>query len=127
VTARISTTMLVRFEPDQPGLCAHLDAVKPVSPSAPGCEDCLSIGMVWLNLRICMTCGHVGCCDRSRNRHARAHHQRTGHAIVRSIEIGESWAWCYLDDQLLPSAMETQPSTSPGNNTSGTGKQTRSP
>ncbi len=119
--------MLIRFEPDQPGLCTHLDAIKPVNPSAPGCEDCLSIGMVWLNLRICMTCGHVGCCDRSRNRHARAHHERTGHAIARSIEIGESWAWCYLDDQLLPSAMETQPSTSPGNNTSGTGKQTRSP
>ncbi len=127
MTARISTTMLVRFEPDQPGLCAHLDAIKPVNPSAPGCEDCLSIGMVWLHLRICMTCGHVGCCDRSRNRHARAHHERTGHAIARSIEIGESWAWCYLDDQLLPSAMETQPSTSPGNNTSGTGKETRSP
>jgi hypothetical protein len=126
VTARISTTMLVRFEPDQPGLCTHLDAVKPVNPSAPGCEGCLSIGMVWLHLRICMTCGHVGCCDRSRNRHARAHHERTGHAIVRSIEIGESWAWCYLDDQLLP-ARQTQPGTSPSNNTSGTGKETRSP
>ncbi len=79
VTARISTTMLVRFEPGQPGLCTHLDAIKPVKPSAAGCEDCLSIGMVWVHLRICMTCGHVGCCDRSRNRHARAHHERTGH------------------------------------------------
>ena len=125
--ARISTTMLVRFEPEQPDRCAHLDAIKPVTPSAPGCEDCLSIGMAWVHLRICMTCGHVGCCDDSRNRHARAHHERTGHPVIRSIEPGESWAWCYLDDTLLPPAQQTQPSTHPSDDTSGPGKETRSP
>ena len=127
MTARISTTMLVRFEPDEAGLCTHLDAIKPVTPSAPGCEDCLSIGMVWIHLRICMTCGHVGCCDDSRNRHARVHHECSGHPVVRSIEPGETWGWCYLDDTPLPPAQQAQPSTSPRDDTPGKGKQTRSP
>ncbi len=119
--------MLVRFEPDQHDRCTHLGATQLVAPSAPGCEDCLSIGVVWVHLRICMTCGHVGCCDDSRNRHARAHHELSGHPVVRSIEPGESWGWCYLDDTLLPSAQQTQPSTPPSDDTSGTGKETRSP
>jgi CPA2 family monovalent cation:H+ antiporter-2 len=123
VTARISTTMLVRFEPGQPSRCSHLDAIGPVTPSAPGCEDCLSIGVVWIHLRICMSCGHVGCCDDSRNQHARAHHERTGHPVVRSLEPGETWGWCYLDDTLLPPAQQTQPSVSPSDDTSGTGKE----
>ena len=127
MTARISTTMLVRFEPDQAGPCTHLDAIKPVTPSAPGCEDCLNIGMVWAHLRICMTCGHVGCCDDSRNRHARVHHECSGHPVVRSIEPGETWGWCYLDDTPLPPAQQAQPSTSPRDDTPGKGKQTRSP
>ena len=122
--ARISTTMLVRFEPDQPGRCTHLDAIQPVAPSAAGCEDCLNIGVVWVHLRICMTCGHVGCCDDSRNRHARAHHERSGHPVVRSIEPGEFWGWCYLDDVLLPPAHRTQPSASSSDGAYGTGKGT---
>jgi uncharacterized UBP type Zn finger protein len=72
-----------------------------VSPSADGCEDCLLSGDRWVHLRMCMTCGHVGCCDSSKNRHARAHHAATAHPIVASIEPGESWRWCYPDQMYL--------------------------
>ena len=78
--------------------CAHLDQVRPVRPSAKGCEDCLKSGSRWLHLRICLTCGHVGCCDSSPNRHARAHFHATEHPIIRSFEPGEDWVWCYVDD-----------------------------
>jgi len=78
--------------------CTHLDQVRPVRPSAQGCEDCLKTGSRWVHLRICLTCGHVGCCDSSPNRHARAHFRATGHPIIRSFEPGENWIWCYVDD-----------------------------
>jgi CPA2 family monovalent cation:H+ antiporter-2 len=71
-----------------------------------------------------MTCGHVGCCDDSRNQHARAHHERSGHPVVRSIEPGEFWGWCYLDVTLLPPAQRTQPGTSFSDGASGPGKGT---
>src|SRR5690242_14883568 len=64
----------------------------------PGCEDCLAAGTKWVHLRICVTCGHVGCCDDSPERHATAHHRASGHAIIRSLEPGESWSWCYVDE-----------------------------
>jgi len=66
-------------------------------PSARGCEDCLRIGASWVHLRICMTCGHVGCCDSSPNRHATAHNRAVGHPIIKSLEPGEDWGWCYPD------------------------------
>ena len=66
-----------------------------------GCEDCLREGGVWLHLRICLTCGHVGCCDDSPNRHATAHHHATTHPIIRSLEPGEDWSWCYADEVAL--------------------------
>ena len=78
--------------------CTHLDQVRPVRPSAQGCEDCWKTGSRWVHLRICLTCGHVGCCDSSPNRHARAHFRATGHPIIRSFEPGENWIWCYVDD-----------------------------
>ena len=79
--------------------CTHLDTVAAVTPSSEGCEDCLRIGGHWVHLRICMTCGHVGCCDVSPNRHARAHWQANpGHPIIRSFEPGEDWWWCYEDE-----------------------------
>lgn len=78
--------------------CSHLDQIHPVKPSAAGCEDCLRIGGSWVHLRICMTCGHMGCCDSSPNRHATKHHHSTGHPIVRSMEPGEDWGWCYTDE-----------------------------
>jgi uncharacterized UBP type Zn finger protein len=69
-----------------------------VYPSARGCEECLRTGDDWVHLRICLTCGHVGCCDSSKNRHARAHFHGTGHPVMRSIERGDRWAWCFVDE-----------------------------
>ncbi len=79
--------------------CTHVDQVKieQLPASVPGCEDCLRIGGKWLHLRICLTCGHVGCCDDSPNRHASAHASESSHPIIRSLEPGEDWCWCYLD------------------------------
>jgi uncharacterized UBP type Zn finger protein len=86
--------------------CTHLDSVKVMQlpDSVEGCEDCLREGSVWLHLRMCLTCGHVGCCDDSPGRHATAHHDRTGHHLIRSLEPGEQWSWCYEDElgMLIP-------------------------
>ena len=79
--------------------CNHLDVIAPVSPSADGCEDCLAAGSTtWVHLRLCETCGHVGCCDSSPERHATKHFHITSHPIVRSFEPGEEWFWCYVDN-----------------------------
>jgi hypothetical protein len=78
-------------------VCAHLDSVQEVTPSSTGCEDCLRTGDQWVHLRTCMTCGHVGCCDSSPNRHATAHFQSEHHPLVRSYEPGENWWWCFED------------------------------
>ncbi len=80
-------------------LCSHRDRVKLAHLPAvvAGCEDCLRAGDKWLRLRICLGCGHVGCCDDSPNRHATAHAGAAGHPIIRSLEPGEEWAWCYID------------------------------
>ena len=78
--------------------CTHLDEIRPVRPSADGCEDCLRIGGRWVHLRLCLTCGHVGCCDSSPNRHASAHARAEGHPLVQSLEPGERWIWCYVDE-----------------------------
>ncbi len=79
--------------------CTHLDQVHVFElPSAvDGCEDCLAMGGKWLHLRICLSCGHVGCCDDSPNRHARAHAASDSHPIIRSLEPGEEWSWCFVD------------------------------
>lgn len=77
--------------------CTHLDQVKEVQPSAEGCEGCLKTGDPWVHLRICLICGHVGCCDSSVNKHARKHFEETGHPIIQSFEPGEKWRWCYID------------------------------
>jgi len=81
-------------------VCTHLDqiAVRDLPESVEGCEDCLKTGDKWLHLRICLTCGHVGCCDNSPNRHATAHARATSHPIIRSLEPGEDWNWCYIDE-----------------------------
>lgn len=78
--------------------CDHLAQAREVTPSANGCEDCLRTGDRWVHLRLCMTCGHVGCCDSSPNKHARAHFHEVGHPLVRSFEPGEDWWWCYADE-----------------------------
>jgi uncharacterized UBP type Zn finger protein len=83
--------------------CSHLDRVKvtQLPEAVDGCEDCLAMGGKWLHLRICLECGHVGCCDDSPNRHATAHNHASGHPIIRSLEPGEIWSWCYVDELLL--------------------------
>jgi uncharacterized UBP type Zn finger protein len=82
--------------------CEHLAEVREVTPSANGCEDCLRSGDAWVHLRVCMTCGHVGCCDSSPNRHATAHwRSHSEHPIVRSFEPAENWWWCYQDNLLF--------------------------
>jgi CPA1 family monovalent cation:H+ antiporter len=84
------------------GNCAHLrDAPRVVQPRTPeGCEECLRDGTRWVHLRLCLTCGHVGCCDSSVMKHATAHFHETEHPVMRSIEPGEAWRWCYVDDLL---------------------------
>ncbi len=82
--------------------CAHLDQVRDVEPdSTAGCGDCLAVGSRWVHLRMCLSCGHVACCDSSPNRHATAHAGASGHAVIRSMEPGEDWRWCYVDRTLV--------------------------
>jgi uncharacterized UBP type Zn finger protein len=78
--------------------CKHVKEIKKVTPSAQGCEDCLKIGATWVHLRLCLTCGHVGCCDSSPNRHATKHFHGAKHPIIQSFEPGEDWRWCYVDE-----------------------------
>ncbi|MGH9943661.1 MAG: ubiquitin carboxyl-terminal hydrolase 14 [Pyrinomonadaceae bacterium] len=82
-------------------LCTHLDTSREVTPGSDGCEECLKTGDAWVHLRLCLSCGRVGCCDSSPNRHATKHFRQTGHPIVRSFEPGEEWAWCYVDETEL--------------------------
>src|SRR5215469_6052760 len=83
-------------------VCAHVaDHVKKVKASSRGCEDCLKMGDTWVHLRMCLECGHVGCCDSSKNRHARAHFHATQHPIILLAERGEDWRLCYLDEVYL--------------------------
>ncbi len=83
--------------------CTHLDQVRvfQLPEQVDGCEDCLAIGGEWLHLRICLECGHVGCCDDSPNRHATAHAHDSEHPLIRSLEPGEDWSWCYVDRTLM--------------------------
>ena len=78
--------------------CEHLKEIKPVEPHSTGCEDCLKIGGRWVHLRLCESCGHVGCCDSSPNTHATKHFHSSDHPIIKSFEPGENWGYCYVDD-----------------------------
>jgi CPA2 family monovalent cation:H+ antiporter-2 len=85
--------------------CSHLDQVRPVTPGTPaGCEECLKTGSWWVHLRLCLTCGHVGCCDSSPGKHASNHFYSSHHPLVKSYEPGEDWAWCYADRTMLEPA-----------------------
>jgi uncharacterized UBP type Zn finger protein len=77
--------------------CTHLDQVKPVRPTTKGCEECLRTGDRWVELRLCLTCGQVGCCDSSKNKHATKHFRETGHPLIQSLQTGDDWRWCYID------------------------------
>jgi monovalent cation/hydrogen antiporter len=83
--------------------CDHLDELpSDVEPSTrAGCEDCLRIGSSWVHLRMCLTCGHIGCCDSSPNQHATGHYEEVGHPVMRSFEPGEDWRWCYADEMVV--------------------------
>ena len=83
--------------------CTHLDQIEFIEPpdEIAGCEECLKTGDRWVHLRMCQTCGHIGCCDNSPGKHATAHHQDTGHPIIRSAEPGEDWSWCYVDEVMM--------------------------
>jgi uncharacterized UBP type Zn finger protein len=76
--------------------CEHFSAIQPVAPSVNGCEDCLGIGAKWNELRVCLTCGHVGCCEDSEHAHALQHFNATGHPMIASYEPGDTWGWCYI-------------------------------
>lgn len=80
------------------GGCSHLDEARNVEPVSDGCETCLEQGMTWVHLRLCLSCGHVGCCNASEGKHAFKHFEQTGHPIVRSHEPGEIWSWCWIDE-----------------------------
>lgn len=78
-------------------VCEHVREAKDLRPGKRVCEECVQMGDGWVHLRLCLTCGHVGCCDSSKNKHATKHFQSTKHAVIRSIERGEEWGWCYVD------------------------------
>jgi len=81
-----------------PQECTHLDQIKFKQTNKRECEECVKIGDTWVHLRLCLVCGKVGCCDSSKNKHATKHFHKTKHPLVRSIEPGESWIWCYVDE-----------------------------
>ncbi len=97
----IDTAAPVPFSPDLGVGCTHLDHVHEVTPGTQGCKECLETGDRWVHLRVCLECGHVGCCDSSPNKHAAGHNHATGHPVMRSIEPGETWGWCYEDEVML--------------------------
>ncbi len=96
----MSVTVEFRTKADET-ICDHLDQITTVTPGTEGCEECLKTGDPWLHLRICMVCGHVGCCDSSINKHATKHFHATGHPIMKSFEPGEKWGWCYVEEVFL--------------------------
>jgi len=83
--------------------CTHgnMITIKEVNPGTKGCEECMKIGDTWVHLRICLTCGHVGCCDQSKNKHATKHFKETKHPIIQSFQPGEKWKYCYIDHEYL--------------------------
>lgn len=93
--------------------CSHLGTIRKVKPSARGCEECLKTGSEWVHLRICRTCGHVGCCDQSPGRHATAHHRATGHLIIEGYDPPEGWGWCYADEVFFDLGNDTTPQDGP--------------
>ncbi len=85
--------------------CTHLDQIKITTTTTRVCPECVKMGDTWVHLRLCLICGHVGCCDSSKNKHATKHFKHIGHPLIRSIEPGERWMWCYVDE-LEPGELE---------------------
>ena len=84
--------------------CTHLNEIGAVTPHTQGCEECLKTGDAWVHLRLCLSCGHVGCCDSSPNRHATAHFHSSHHPVVQSFQPDEDWMYCYEDDIVMTPA-----------------------
>jgi len=84
-----------------PAYCKHVSETREVKPGTDGCEECLAMGDTWVHLRLCLTCGHVGCCDSSKNKHATKHFHAVKHPVIRSLEPGETWGWCYIDERVF--------------------------
>ncbi len=98
----VDTARVVDVHVPASAVCVHASSIRPVVPTAPGCVECLRTGDTWIHLRLCLSCGHVGCCDSSPNRHAAAHAGSDEHPVMASAEPGEHWAWCYLDSREMP-------------------------
>lgn len=81
--------------------CPHVAGVADVTPLSRGCQECLAAGATWFHLRLCRSCGHVGCCDQSQGRHATAHFHATGHPMIEGYDPPEGWGWCFIDNQLV--------------------------
>jgi len=98
--------MKAHDEVDLSNACEHVTDEMPRRVHRPtsGCKECIAMGSRWVHLRVCLTCNHVGCCDDSPNRHATAHNRATHHTVITSGEVGETWAYCYADDQFLSNA-----------------------
>ena len=84
--------------------CAHLDSIQTTATNKHVCEECVKTGDTWVHLRLCTNCGHVGCCDSSKNKHATKHFRSTQHPIIKSAERGEDWMWCYVDEDYVDEA-----------------------
>ena len=93
--------------------CPHASGIRNVTPSALGCEECLKIGSEWVHLRLCRTCGHVGCCDSSPHRYATKHFHKTRHPIIEGYDPPEGWGWCYIDEIVLDLGEDTTPHNGP--------------
>ena len=93
--------------------CTHLDSVAVVTPGTLGCEECLKTGGRWVHLRLCRTCGHVGCCDSSPGKHATGHFHATGHPIIEGYDPPEGWGWCYVDKRFIDLGDDTTPQRGP--------------
>ncbi len=81
--------------------CDHINHITTREPNTTGCEECIKMGDHWVHLRTCLTCGHVGCCDDSKNKHATRHFIQTQHPLIASKEPGETWGWCYIDKKMF--------------------------
>ena len=87
--------------------CTHLDQIEVTTSDERVCPECVKLGDTWVHLRLCLTCGHVGCCDSSKNKHATKHFRRSKHPLARSIAPGEAWVWCYIDE-IAPGELDRQ-------------------
>ena len=92
-------------------MCTHHRFIKSVTPQTPGCEECLQQGMIWVHLRLCRECGHVGCCDESDGQHATAHFESSRHPIIEGYDPPEGWGWCFIDEEIVDLPDQT---TQPG-------------